>query len=237
MYMQNIPDFYILGLPIDTPMGQCNFIKVKEYPDIVTYLNYVQLTKQYFVNTFKEQSTNIDEITVIENISLFQLVAETPDLKAIYDIVFSFVFNNEGIFEQITEENFNDYRSLILKMNGVKEEYINPNPEIQKWIDKSKRFKSGNQEPFFFEDMVSSVVGYNGLSYSDINDMTMYQLTVTFQRIAKIKRYDTSTLFSTVSTKEIKIEQWCGHIDLFEKDDHGISRDKFNKQSQSLFGK
>jgi len=233
--MKNIPDFYILGLPVDTPIGQCSFIKVKEYPDLIEFLNYIQLSRQHFINTLKEQHTDVEELKIIENISLFQLVSETANLKAVYQIVFSFVFNDEEIFNNITEELFNDYRSLILKMNGMKEEYINPNPEIQKWIDKSKKFKAGNQEPFFFEDMVSSVVGYNGLSYSDINEMTIYQLTITFQRIAKIKNYDTSTLFSTVATEKMSIEQWCGHIDLFKEENHGISKDEFDDKSGSLF--
>jgi len=161
------------------------------------------------------------------------LVLYFPDLKEVYGELLFKVFDSNSNFQLLNSNNFDYYRKLIMDMNCVKEEKINPNPEIQKWIEKSKKFKESG-EKLEFSDIVSSVVGYNGLSYNDINEMTIYQLYMTFQRIGQIKGYDTSTLFATVAEK-VDVQSWCKHIDLFEEEAHGISRENFDKKIGSIF--
>jgi len=233
--MHDIKEFYILGLPIETEIGQCNFIKVKDYPDISVLMSHILITKQHIINIYSEYPDKKSELEYIKSNSLFKIIKGSIDVLPVYEYIFDFLFKDTNVFYKVTEETFDYYRYLILNMNGIKEEIINPNPEIQKWIEKSKRYKASLQEPIYFEDMVSSVVGYNGLSYNDINEMTLYQLTVTFQRIAKIKNYDTNTLFSTVSTEKINVEQWFGHIDLFKEENHGVLKEDFDKKSNNLF--
>jgi hypothetical protein len=43
--MMDIKEFYILGLPIETEIGKCHFLKVKEYPDYFMDLQIVSMTK------------------------------------------------------------------------------------------------------------------------------------------------------------------------------------------------
>jgi hypothetical protein len=235
--MKDIKEFYILGLPIDTEIGQCEFIKVKEYPDYFADLQIMSLNKLHIIYKYHEINKNHefdDVIKELEKLTLFEIVTGIPEIQMAYYRVFLKVFGNEEVLYKINNQNFDYYRKLIMDMNCVKEEVINPNPEIQKFIEKSKRVKQQDSEPLTFADIVSSVVGYNGLSYRDINEMTVYQLYMTFHRIAQIKGYDTSTLFATVSTEKIKIESWCKHINLFEEEKHAIEYNTFKQTTGSI---
>lgn len=235
--MKDIKDFYILGLPIDTDIGQCEFIKVKEYPDYFADLQIMSLNKLHIIYKYHKINKNHefdDVIQELEKLTLFEIVTGIPELQTAYCRVFFKVFGNEEVLYKINNQNFDYYRKLVMDMNCVKEEAINPNPEIQRFIEKSKRVKQQENESLTFADIVSSVVGYNGLSYKDINEMTVYQLYMTFHRIAQIKGYDTSTLFATVSTEKIKIESWCKHINLFEEEKHAIEYNKFKQTTGSI---
>lgn len=235
--MKDIKEFYILGLPIDTEIGQCEFIKVKEYPDYFADLQIMSLNKLHIIYKYHEINKNHefdDVIKELEKLTLFEIVTNIPELQMAYYRVFLKVFSNEEVLYKINNQNFDYYRKLIMDMNCVKEEVINPNPEIQRFIEKSKRVKQQESEPLTFADIVSSVVGYNGLSYRDINEMTVYQLYMTFHRIAQIKGYDTSTLFATVSTEKIKIESWCKHINLFEEEKYAIEYNTFKQTTGSI---
>lgn len=235
--MKDIKEFYILGLPIDTEIGQCEFIKVKEYPDYFADLQIMSLNKLHIIYKYHEINKNHefdDVIKELEKLTLFEIVTGILEIQMAYYRVFLKVFGNEEVLYKINNQNFDYYRKLIMDMNCVKEEVINPNPEIQRFIEKSKRVKQQESEPLTFADIVSSVVGYNGLSYRDINEMTVYQLYMTFHRIAQIKGYDTSTLFATVSTEKIKIESWCKHINLFEEEKHAIEYNKFKQTTGSI---
>lgn len=235
--MMNIKEFYILGLPIKTEIGECHFLKVKEYPDYFMDLQVVSLTKDHLINKYSELNKDGSLTEFIEEISkreLFELAVTIPELQESYFRLFTKVFGNDEFLSEITTDNFNIYRKLIMDMNFVKEEIINPNPEIQKAIERSKRVKAAEGEPMEFADIVSSVVGFNGLTYQNINEFTIYQLYMTFHRIAQIKNYDTSTLFATVSDK-VKVDNWSKHIDLYAEEKHFISQDEFKKNAGSLF--
>lgn len=233
--MDNIKEFYILGLPIDTPIGECEFIKIKDYPNFYKELQFISLSKTHIINIIRETG-NLDEETEekLKDISLRDLIFSSAEFLSIYMKVFSKVMELNEDNVDILMEDFDYYRKLILDMNCLKEEYINPNPEIQKWIEKSKRFKNqGNN--INFSDIVSSIVGFNGINFDDINNMTMYQLYMIFQRIAKFKSFDVQVLFSTVSTEKIDIENWCSNIDLLKDEETGIDDESYGKWKQNLF--
>lgn len=239
--MLDLKEFYILGLPIQTVLGSCHFLKVKEYPEYFFDLQTVSLTKSHLINKYSEINKKIKDpqleefITSIHNLNLYTLANTIPELSESYLKLFAKVFNNEDAFSNIKEEDFDYIRNLIMEMNFMKEEVINPNPEIQKAIERSRRVKTQGDDKLEFTDIISSVVGFNGLSYQNINEFTIYQLYMTFYRIAQIKNYDTSTLFATVASEKIKIESWSKHIGLNGEDEHSMSKDEFEKQSNDLF--
>lgn len=236
--MMDIPEFYILGLPIETDIGKCNFLLVKEYPNYFMDLQVVSLSKAQIIYKYNEinKNGNLDEfLEELNKASLLEIGMGIPDISQSYIRLFNKLFDSETIITKLNEDNFDYYRKLIMTMNCMKEEAINPNPEIQKAIERSKRVKAKEGEKFEFADIVSSVVGYNGLSYKDINEFTIYQLYMTYHRIAHIKNYDTSTLFATVSTDKINIDSWSKHIDLFEEESHVSEYNQFKKNTGSVF--
>lgn len=236
--MMDIKEFYILGLPIQTEIGNCHFIKVREYPDYFMDLQVVALTKNQIISKYheinKDKSLN-EFIEELNRASLYEIAIGIPDVRESYFNVFSKVFNDESIIEKLDEQTFSYYRKLIMQMNVLKEEEVNPNPEIQRALERSKRVKANEGEKFEFADIVSSVVGFNGLSYLDINEFTVYQLYMTYHRIAQIKNYDTSTLFATVSADKVKIDNWSKHINLYEEEKHAIAHEKFKQTTGSVF--
>jgi hypothetical protein len=235
--MKDIKEFYILGLPIETPIGECHFLKVKEYPDYFVDLQIVSMTKDHLINKYSEINKNNSLTEFIEELNkynLFELALTIPELQTSYFRLFSKVFDNPNAMSKLTPENFTYFRKLILDMNGMKEEVINPNPEIQRAIERSKRVKSQEGEKLAFHDIVTSLVGYNGLTYDNINNFTIYQMYMTYYRIAQFKNYDTSTLFATVSDK-VKVDSWSKHIDMFAEEKHFVSKDEFNKNTGSMF--
>jgi hypothetical protein len=236
--MMNIKEFYILGLPIQTEIGNCHFIKVKEYPDYFMDLQVISLTKNHIINKYHElnKDRSLDEfIEELNRVSLYEIAIGIPDVKESYFNVFSKVFNDDQTLTMLTEENFDYYRKLIMEMNVLKEEKLSPNPEIQRAIDRSRALKSQDGDKLEFSDIVSSVVGYNGLSYIDLNEFTVYQLYMTYYRIAQIKNYDTTTLFATVASDKVNIENWSKHINLYEEENHSITKDQLTQKADSLF--
>jgi len=233
----DIPEFYILGLPIETEIGECQFIKVKDYPDYFNDLQIISLSKDHLIYKYGQLNKNgkLDEfIAELNKLTLFEIATNLPELQQSYYRVLVKVFNTEEVLKHIHQDNFDNFRKLIMTMNCLKEEEINPNPEIQRALERSRRVKAQEKEKLTFADMCSSVVGFNGLTYQDINEFTIYQLYMTYYRIAHIKNYDTTTLFKTVSN-DVKIDSWSKHINLFEEENHFIDYKKFKKQTGSVF--
>lgn len=238
--MMDIKEFYILGLPIETDIGQCEFLKVKEYPDYITDLLTLSMSKEQIIYKYSEINKNGELNELIDQLkisTLFEIVTDIPNLNQSYFNLLVKLFGNEDVVRSINRENFDYIRNLVMKMNFQKEEKINPNPEIQRAIERSRRVKSQDNDKLEFSDIVSSVVGFNGLSYKDINEFTVYQLYMTYYRIAQIKNYDTSTLFATVSSDKIKIDSWSKHINPFEEERHSLAKEEVQQKSSSLFGK
>ncbi len=229
---------YILGEPIDTEIGKCNFIKVKDYPKYITDLQIISLSKDNLYYKYSQLNKNgklDDFLKELKGLTLYETVVSIKDLSEAYFRVFLKVFDSEEIISEITPENFDFYRNLIMGMNCVKEERINPNPEIQKAIERSKRVKSQDGENLEFADMATSIIAFSSKGYKDLADMTVYQFYMTFYRIAQIKSYDTSTLFATVAGDKVNIENWSKTIDLYEEDSHAISEKEVSEKSKGIF--
>ena len=235
--MFNLKEFYVLGLPIDTDIGEINFIKVKDYPDHIMDLQNIGMSKQEIIYKYSEMNEDgkLDElIDELESLSLYGISIGLENFRQSYFNVLHKMFGDEEALHKINEESFNIYRKLILDMNCINEEKINPNPEIQKAIERSRRVKSMDQDKLTFSDICSSIVAYSGNDYNDLLNWTVYQLYMTFHRIGLFKNYDTSTLFATVSEKAT-VENWSKHIDLFEEESHVMEESKFKNTTGEMF--
>lgn len=237
--MKDIEEFYILGLPIETEIGKAEFIRLKDYPNYFADLQIIGMSKLEILHRYSELNKNGELNELLEELNkldLFTISFSLEEIRQAYIDIFSKVFGNEKVLEKIDGKNFNSYRQTIMKMNCVQEEEINPNPEIQRAIDRSKRVKAQGQGKLTFADMCSSIVAHSGVTYEDMQNWTIYQFHMTFQRIGQMKNYDTTTLFATVPTeKPVNIESWSKHIDLFEKEEHFVTDSQFKKSTGSVF--
>lgn len=236
-YIEDIEEFYILGLPIKTNIGFCHFLKVQDYPQLQNDLQIVSLTRLHYLHQFREANEDEEIVKQLEELSLAQIVFNYEEILSAYERVFTHFFqDSEAIYKIQDEKEFEYYRSLILKLSCIKEEKVNPNPEIQRAIERSRRVKAMDSEKMGFADIVTSVSAIKGVSYEEINNMTLYQLYMDFYRIAQNKNYETSTLFATVAEK-VEIESWNKHIDMFEEEKHYISQSEFNKNIKNKIEK
>ncbi len=228
--MINNEDFYILGMPIKTKIGDCHFLKVKDYPNYSIDLNIVSMTKLHFVHAYRKNDEDEKVLQHLESLSLLSIIVNyLPDVFKSYERVFAHFFKDEDAIHNISsEEEFEEYRQLILKLSCIKEEKINPNPEIQEFIDKSKKVKAQQNSGITFSTIVTSVSALGGKDYENIREMTLFQLYMEFYRIAQKVNYETSVLFATVAEK-VEIEDWAKKISLFEEEKHGLTRSEFSK--------
>lgn len=233
--MEAIKEFFILGLPVETDFGKIHFIKLRDYQTHFMDLELMSWNKAKIIYKYIEINKNGELDGLIETmkeLDLYDIVAGTPELRESYHNVFLKVFDDKSAIDLIDRDSFEYYRKLILDMNCIKEENVNPNPEIQKHLERSKRVKQREREKVTLADICSSVVAHSGVSYNELLDWTIYQLYMTFFRIGQFKRHDATTLFSIVPTeKKIDVESWSKHINLYEEESHVIDRDVFKKQT------
>ncbi|MEK5501472.1 hypothetical protein [Bacillus sp. FSL M8-0168] len=237
---ENSQKLFILGIPVDTPIGKCHFLKMKDYNDYAAYLNLIKMSKNEIVYRYSQLNKNGELNELIEEMKklpLFDIVNQLPNFNEAYSEVFQKVFQNEDIFKLIDRDNFISIRKLIIEMHCLKEEKISPNPEVQRRIEQSKRLKRQEQELLEVYDMISSIMAFTGVPYKEIAEMTMYQMYMTFYRIDRIKDYDTSILFATVSPEAGKnIKHWSEHVDLFEEESHALTDEQVKNLKRLLQG-
>ncbi|MGD7047085.1 hypothetical protein FZC83_02380 [Rossellomorea marisflavi] len=234
-------DCFFLDDPIETEIGECHFIRVRQYPKLARSLNLISWSKSQVIYNFHKLNKDgslTELIDQLKPLKLHEIARLLPELNDAYTLIFKEVFKDESVLNKIDENNFDAIRSLILKMSGVKEEVIIPNLEIQEARERSKRVKAQqNGGVIDFSDMASSIVSLSSHTYRDLPELTLYQFYQLYYRIAQIKAYDTTTLFATVpSEKKAEIEDWSKHIDLFKEESHSISKEQMNTQAQGLFG-
>jgi len=149
--------------------------------------------------------------------------------------MFAFVVNNENY---ITIANYDEVRKTIMEQNLIHEPKVYKDPLVQEWANKVLQARQKKQGKTTLEDMITTVKAYQGITYEHIAKQTVYQLYADFYRICKIMNFEQSSLFATVSSKEISIEYFAQSIDLFEESnpykDLFVSSNKLNKLNQTV---
>ncbi|MEF3086426.1 hypothetical protein [Bacillus altitudinis] len=220
------------GQPVKTPIGDCHFIKIKEYVDFSSDLQLMADNKDKIAESMRQvlkdklDTQDIEEMVSGRN--LFQLILMHPLYLEAYQSILIKVFNDEGIMSKISDENFMELRSLVLKMHLINEDKKSPNSEIEELNQISKELKSSDNGADL-SDMISVVVVMTGIDYSAINEWSLYQLYLTYHRILKKENHDASVIFATGSS-EVKVNGWDDHINLYAEEKHHLSQ----KDSESI---
>ncbi len=250
--MDNIPDLYIIGLPVRTEIGILYPLQVIDYPKFVPFIQILNMEDFEFKDTMKIsmkeslQSENepytevIDAIfDEIKDIHFFYLLMEQKDnvdsgFNAIYNHykkLFKMCFRDD-VFDLIqNHEEFEYYRDLIREFNGVEYEKPNPNPEIRKFDNYKRLLAARKGDIITFKGMYTSVLVATGMSP---NNLTLYQFHEVFDRIGHFKNFDVTMLYRLLDS-EMEIQSWYGETK--KKEDAVITEEQLqNAKKQGKQG-
>lgn len=225
--MYNIPELYIQAEYIETSIGKCYLLKMSEYPTLVIYYDYFELDKERILKNAKKD--NYEGYSMLEEMSLIEIIKANPQSYQNYNSFLNLFFkDNEDTLSLIkSDKELESVLGLIKETHCIKIEKPNPNPEIEKYNQLRRKMMEARGEKITHESMYTSVwVGTN----QDPKDLTIYQFHKLFDRIAKFKSYDTTTLFATVAT-DVDIKGWYSASDDDENvaKQQKISEEQFNK--------
>ena len=230
------PD-YIDGINKDNPI--CIYpVRLKDYDKFIEVSHLLHISKNHF-----EENDNPLLVLVFMcmqqlNLTLEEMIKKLEDTFSIVtrkDVKFvsndnfeGFVVNNTNI---ITTQNYEQIREIIMKQNLMFEQKVYKSKLVQEWANKVLESKSKNSAKISIEDIITTVSVYKSKNYEELIEYTLYQIYADFYRIRKMKKYDTDTLFATVSTEKVSIEDFAEEINMFKSpyEDLFVSSDKLNK--------
>jgi len=127
--------------------------------------------------------------------------------------------------------NYDIVRQTIMKQNLMFEPKIYKNKLVQEWANKVLESRAKNSANITFEDFITTVKNFDGLTYDQIMEQSIYQLYADFYRIGKMKEFDKSCLFATVSTEPISIQHFAQSLEMWKSpyDDLFVDSSKLDK--------
>lgn len=213
-------------------------VRLKDYDKFIEVSHLLHISKNHF-----EENENPLLVLVFMcmqqlNLTLEEMIRKLEDTFSIVtrkDVKFTSNKNFEGFVIDstniITTQNYEQIREIIMKQNLIFEQKVYKNKLVQEWANKVLESKSKNSAKISIEDIITTVSVYKGKDYEELIEYTIYQLYADFYRIRKMKKYDTDTLFATVSAEKFTIEDFAEEINMFKSpyDDLFVSSSKLNK--------
>lgn len=250
---------YIFNMPIEiNQIGVIHGFTMEEYalPINSLCLNVLSVTINLYLQQIdiKEIETRAE---IAEKVKCFDLICSQPELVESLLLLLKISFKPKKlffcpafnkiilVFEEIkekteskrycfiTRDNYDFVRNQIIKVNNIRLTKQANNKELQKWYDKSYKFKnSQNKNAGDMEDIITSVISFTGYTPEEVKKLTVYQVNKIMARLYKRSEYDTSIQFICVGAEKIKLEHWSSKID--EKDDVSSDFDVFASSMQSI---
>lgn len=176
-------------------------------------IHYIILTR-YCVFFYLEKE--VDEDGILETDEEFDTRCLTESMNFI---------NN------LSDEDFDFYRTLLLTLHGQTEPKAHLNPKLQRFEDMKNQIKPSGDTPNL-PTMISSCAVYMGLTYEEITKWNSLQLQHSFQRIALFLQNSATTLYGTV-TSEVELVNWAENITV-EKEKEKTLDQYSNKMGKAL---
>jgi hypothetical protein len=232
---------HILGQPeIVEGVGEIHPVQLKNYDLFIECSNCLYYTIRHFEEEYQKYPllellvVGIRSFDVISNLTqLFSIVTKRnctysePNLQ--------FILEDGKI---IDSTNYEIVREIVMRQNLMFEQKIYSDPRVQAAMIKAFEAKNKSNIRIEIEDIVTTVSVFSGKHYWELSEYTIYQLRADFNRISKLKKYDTDTLFKTVSTEKFNIEYFAEHVDMFKSpydlDNFTKSKDQVNKLDSAL---
>lgn len=136
-----------------------------------------------------------------------------------------------AFINNLSDEEFDFYRSILLSLHGQTEPKAHLNPKLQRFEDMKNQIKPSGDAPNL-PTMISSCAVYMGLTYEEIAKWNSLQLQHSFQRIALFVQNSATTLYGTV-TNEVELINWADNITV-EKEKEKTLDQYSNKMGKAL---
>lgn len=136
----------------------------------------------------------------------------------------------------INSDNYDTVREIILKQNILFEPKVFKNKLVQQWAEKVLEARRKNGVKITMEDMITTVKVYEGISYEEVANMSLYQLYADFKRISKLMGYEKDITFLAAGADIKNIEHYAEEVDMFE-DPYGnifVKKEKLNSLNKAL---
>jgi hypothetical protein len=234
---------YILGEPeyIDG-VGDLFPVKLKEYDRFIRCSAPLLYSKAHFGEDVQSYSLlellvlGLKDETLISSLELtFGMVLKKEIAFHVDRVSGSFSFLSED-GASIDLHNYDRIRSVIMRMNLLFEPRVYKNKLVQEWAIKAMQARAKNGIKLELEDMLSTISVYTGKHYWDLAEYTIYQLRHDFNRIGKLKEYETNIAFKCAGADIGGMDYFAESIDLFRNpyDDLFKSGKKLSKLDNSM---
>lgn len=235
---------YILGQPEQVQgVGDIYPIKLKDYDEFMKYAGVLQISKNHIPKEYDDMSLfsyivqhglqDSEFMLALEN--LFSLLTKRK-FKFITDgEQFGFISDNEE--NVIVNQNYEDIRKTVMRQNLIFEKKVFKDKMVEEWAEQVLKARRKNAVKMTIEDIVSTVSVYSGIDYEKLSEYTLYQLNYSFNRVSKIKSYESNVSFKCAGAEKVKLDHFAEEINLFKNpyDDLFVGKDKLSNIN-SVFG-
>ncbi|MBN1075962.1 hypothetical protein DVV91_16700 [Clostridium botulinum] len=213
-------DDVLLGFPCLFENGINIYpIKIKDWKRFQRYIQYLILSKEHYgikedepfiQNMIKNviKILNNGKYPTDKNIEEQYLLYITKEMCDMFSMIFHeekvfFKYNNGYCFISkdgevlIDENNFNEFREIVLKQNRLFEPIIYKSKLKKKWAEKVKRGKEKGNNNISFNEILNIVRSGLQISYSEVSNMNILQLYVDFRRLSNTKEFEAVTMLKT----------------------------------------
>lgn len=230
----------LFGLPIHTEFGELHPMTVYHYMDCGHFLQAMSFDKKRVLHEIRlaqpKESRNTEEFTEVlmkmnEDYPLRQILMEImPQYLEAYVEVLArckrfetssketalaeSVIQARQFLMDITSDEFDELRTMLLDINAQAEQTASLNPEIQWNKERALRFhnSASDTEPPDASTLVTSVVTYTGINFQEVVNWNITQLQHMFQRVAMFQSYQSYIIFATVAGDKIDPVNWAENI-------------------------
>ncbi len=202
--------FFITGIPLETKYGVLRPIKVIDYPKVALHLKYLEMpeweVKEHILGRISDERLKSFISIKFNNTTLLNCIQENvANMRFYYQDLFShFIedYDKENFVHKFTDvSEFESFRRLVLRYNGIIVEEPNPNPQIRQFQMFKKKMNESRGSVIDFETVFTSLVVGCGMSVTEVNELTLYAFYSIFSRLQLFQQHDDTVLFKTVDAK------------------------------------
>lgn len=226
-------------------VGKVHPIKLKDWDEFEKNANILLYSQNHFPEISEDDHPLLkiimfglqDQSMVDSVIAVLKMVFRTESIH-LYGDEFDFFIEIDET-NRITNENYDVVRKTIMQQNLLFEPKIYKDPLMAAWAKRVLDVRNKNGIDMELEDMISTVASLTGKHYWDLAEYSMYQLRYEFNRIVKLKEYETQTLAMTnpyADSSKMKMVHFAEKVDMFKSpyDDLFKSKDNLKNINKAI---